>query len=112
MSTSVKKYLEKQRYKKYLKTKEKQNPKKGKKKKIKSISERKKKYLDYLKSDEWAQLKIDLFNHRGYKCERCWKTNKLHIHHKTYDNLFNEEPEDLEILCQKCHRLEHKKSKP
>lgn len=71
-------------------------------------SKRRKKYLDYLLSDEWAQLKIDLFKYRGYSCEKCSNRNNLHVHHLHYNNIFNEEPEDLEILCAKCHSKEHK----
>ncbi len=64
-------------------------------------------YLDYLKSKEWAEIRIELFNSRGRKCERCESTKRIHIHHKNYDNIFNEEPTDLEILCNKCHLIEH-----
>ncbi len=82
---------------------------KGKvKRKKKQLSEKQKKYRDYLKSSEWVQLRIDLLKFRGYKCERCGVTKNLHVHHLHYDNIFKEEPEDLEILCDKCHTEEHK----
>ena len=64
-------------------------------------------YRKYLKSDEWAQLKIDLFNYRGKSCEKCGNKKRLEVHHLTYKNVFNEEPEDLIILCRKCHQKEH-----
>lgn len=32
---------------------------------------------------------------------------KLHLHHITYKNLFNEKPEDLILLCAVCHMKEH-----
>lgn len=73
-------------------------------------TQKKEKYKKYLLSDEWAALKIDLFKHRGYSCERCCSKTKLHIHHLNYKNIFNEEPEDLIILCVKCHEKEHNKS--
>lgn len=85
--------------------------KKNKSKKVKTIPDYKKKYNAYLLSNDWAQLKIDLFNHRGYSCEKCPTKNGLHVHHLHYDNIFKEEPEDLIILCAKCHRLEHKRLK-
>lgn len=69
------------------------------------------KYKAYLKSDEWAQLKIDLFNHRGRSCERCSSKSSLAVHHLTYDNIYNEEPEDLIILCGLCHAKTHGKVK-
>lgn len=70
-----------------------------------------KKYAQYLKSKEWIDLKIDLISMRGQKCEKCGKHKKsptlLQIHHLTYKNIFNESPEDLMILCSRCHRIEH-----
>jgi 5-methylcytosine-specific restriction endonuclease McrA len=66
-----------------------------------------KKYKDYLNSNEWAQIRIDLFNIRGKKCEDCGNTKRLQIHHLTYKNIFNEEPEDLKILCKNCHQKEY-----
>ena len=66
------------------------------------------KYIRYLKSEEWAEVKIELLTQRGCKCERCGKeTESLDVHHKTYKNLFNEEPEDLILLCRSCHNFEH-----
>ncbi len=65
------------------------------------------KYKKYLLSDEWATMKIDLIHIRGHKCERCPSKGNLHLHHLTYKNVFNEEPEDLELLCAKCHATEH-----
>jgi 5-methylcytosine-specific restriction endonuclease McrA len=66
-----------------------------------------KKYREYLQSDEWAQLKIDLFKDRGYKCEECGNKKRLAIHHLTYENIYNENSEDLIILCEKCHKKAH-----
>jgi len=75
------------------------------------------KYKKYLQSDEWYQLKIDILEYRGHKCEKCGRTKNLHIHHKHYENIYNEEPEDLIILCGLCHAKAHgiikeKKKKP
>ena len=65
------------------------------------------KYKKYLKSDEWNNIRIELFLSRGRQCERCASKNKLAIHQLTYKNIYYEEPEDLIILCQYCHRKEH-----
>jgi len=82
--------------------------KKVKRKKNKpKINKWKKKYKKYLLSKEWNDIKIDLFEFRGKKCERCGSTNQIQVHHLTYKNVFNEEPEDLEILCKVCHKEEH-----
>lgn len=66
-----------------------------------------KKYKEYLKSKAWANIKSELYNSRGKKCERCASKLFLQVHHKTYKNIFNEKPEDLEILCDACHKKEH-----
>lgn len=71
-----------------------------------------KKYTDYLRSKEWAEIRLDIFETRGRKCERCDSKKFLNVHHKSYDNIFNEEPSDLEVLCRKCHEGEHGVGKP
>lgn len=72
-------------------------------------SERRKKYNDYLKSAKWRKLRKEIIEARGGKCERCASKIILQLHHKTYKNIFNEKPEDLEVLCRKCHKKEHKR---
>lgn len=71
-----------------------------------------KEYHEYLKSAEWGQIRADLFLLRGRKCERCQSSKKLQVHHLTYKNFGQEEPTDLEILCDVCHKGEHKILKP
>jgi len=67
----------------------------------------KKEYEAYLKSDKWAQIKLDIIQIRGEKCERCGEKEELHLHHLTYKRLFAEMPEDLELICRDCHKAEH-----
>ena len=70
----------------------------------------KEKYHKYLKSDQWACMKIELLTIRGSICEVCGDKKPAHLldmHHITYDNLFEEEPEDLQLLCKKHHMQEH-----
>lgn len=72
--------------------------------------EMKLKYEAYINSQEWKELKIDLLQQRGCSCERCNKKlapNKLQVHHKTYERLYEELATDLEILCGPCHMNEH-----
>lgn len=67
-------------------------------------------YKEYIKSEEWYNLKLDLLNIRGRRCEKCGKKKQapsLHIHHLTYERLFNERAEDLQILCAICHMKTH-----
>jgi 5-methylcytosine-specific restriction endonuclease McrA len=71
------------------------------------ISNHKKKYLEYLESDTWAAIKLDLYAIRGKKCEKCGTKKQIQVHHIHYSNLYNEEPEDLILLCSGCHKKEH-----
>ena len=69
------------------------------------------KYREYLLSNEWVEMKLDLIQSRGCKCEDCNKPklpNKLQLHHKNYERIFNELPSDLILLCAKCHMKQHK----
>ncbi len=64
-------------------------------------------YKKYLLSPEWASVTNDLYLLRGRKCCRCGSDKNLNIHHLNYDNIFKEEPGDLEILCKDCHNTAH-----
>jgi len=69
-----------------------------------------KEYLNYLNSKEWSEMKLDLIQSRGCKCEQCNRgklPNKLQLHHKTYERIFNELPSDLILLCARCHMKQH-----
>ena len=62
----------------------------------------------FLYSTAWARIKLDLFEIRGRACEICGKDKVIHVHHLTYDRYGgDEEPEDLIILCARCHMIEH-----
>jgi 5-methylcytosine-specific restriction endonuclease McrA len=67
----------------------------------------KKEYLDYIRSPWWVARKAAIIRHRGYQCERCSSTRHLELHHKTYERLKRERPEDVELLCRICHLREH-----
>jgi hypothetical protein len=62
-------------------------------------------YDEYLRSDLWAanrkRLKL------AARCWCCGSFSNLHHHHTTYANIGNEQPGDLVVLCQKCHRGVH-----
>jgi 5-methylcytosine-specific restriction endonuclease McrA len=63
-------------------------------------------YLSYLQSDEWKTLSTTM-KQKYQKCMRCGSVENLEVHHKTYDNLFYETEDDLEVLCHACHEAEH-----
>ena len=66
-------------------------------------------YKEYLATPHWRRTRQKALERSGTKCEYCGaaKTVILQVHHLTYDNLGDELPEDLMVLCQKCHRLVH-----
>jgi len=69
----------------------------------------KKDYNKYLRSPEWKAKKLLVLERDNYKCQQCGYTNNLHVHHLTYENVTNEQLDDLVTLCKRCHRSEHKK---
>lgn len=71
-----------------------------------------KKYHNYLRSKEWIQKKIGIIEIRGQRCEKCGEKKelkRLHLHHLNYKRIFNERSEDLKLLCNRCHMIEHEK---
>lgn len=74
-----------------------------------AVDDRRQKYLDYLKSTEWRQIREKAIMHWGGKCVLCCSENNLQGHHRTYKNLYNETVDDVVPLCFKCHKIHHKK---
>ena len=64
-------------------------------------------YAEYLESPWWRARKAAIVRYRGERCERCGSTDSLELHHRTYERLGRERPEDVELLCHRCHKLEH-----
>ena len=64
-------------------------------------------YDKYLKSTEW-QVRRELIKSRDhYKCRLCHSTDKIKVHHATYENQGNERDIDLVTLCSSCHSTFH-----
>ena len=62
-------------------------------------------YYEYIKSAEWKS-KADAAKERaGGRCQVCNKTGNLNAHHRTYERLGKELPEDITVLCRDCHEL-------
>ena len=62
----------------------------------------------YLKSDHWKFLKAALFKKKPKQCKKCKSCLRIDVHHKEYKYIYDVTIDDLEILCRKCHRKEHK----
>lgn len=73
-------------------------------------------YAHFLETPYWkAVKKMKLKKQRV--CERCGTDRMLQVHHKTYFHHYDEHKwlEDLEVLCNDCHKAKHepvKKFKP
>ncbi len=62
-------------------------------------------YKRYLKSPKWMAKRQEKLEEADYECELCGKHGcTLQVHHLNYDNIFNEESEDLLVVCKPCHK--------
>lgn len=64
-------------------------------------------YQAYLSTDHWKNKRSTILEKRGCTCEKCEEWGN-EIHHLTYDNLWNEKDEDLQVLCDDCHEATHR----
>jgi hypothetical protein len=68
------------------------------------------KYSEYISSSEWREhpVRIAELEAAGFRCRLCNDGGDgvtIEAHHRTYENLFNEQPGDLTALCRPCHRV-------
>ena len=66
-------------------------------------------YRDYITSPEWKTKADDAKERAGHRCQVCNRGKAegviLNAHHRTYERLGEELPEDITVLCQPCHKL-------
>ena len=64
---------------------------------------------DHPNPRHWAHIRRIALLRDGQACRTCWKSAKdghsLECHHRHYDNWGRERPEDVVILCNRCHDL-------
>lgn len=65
-------------------------------------------YQEYLKSEGWKAKRAMILNMWGNRCALCNKSGVLHLHHRDYSKVGNEEVTDVIPLCELHHRLIHK----
>ena len=57
----------------------------------------------------WVHIRRIALLRDGQACRTCWKSGKdghsLECHRRHYDNWGQERPEDVVILCDRCHEL-------
>lgn len=68
-------------------------------------------YKEYLQSDAWKAKRKAVLIRDQLRCQLCGHEKNLHVHHVTYDRIYNEDLEDLITLCSDCHGGLHKKTK-
>ena len=67
-------------------------------------------YKTYIRSDEWRDRATAAKERAGWRCQTCNVPDNqavLHAHHRTYERLGNEEPNDITVLCAECHAKFH-----
>lgn len=65
-------------------------------------------YPAYLRSPEWRETRAAALVRAGHACQLdLTHVLDLEVHHRTYARLGEERPEDLFVLCEKCHQNHH-----
>lgn len=63
------------------------------------------KYLAYLKSARWDELRTERIKMDNFQCRLCGNPHQLHVHHLYYpETLGTETVNDLITLCADCHK--------
>lgn len=75
--------------------------------KIGRVVSRRHDYLTYLESDNWHTKRQIALDDADHQCAICTSETDLDVHHRTYDRLGDENPEDLIVLCRPCHKAFH-----
>jgi DNA-binding MarR family transcriptional regulator len=68
---------------------------------------RREEYALYLRSDHWRETRKAALKRAGHKCQLCTSNRGLQVHHRTYERLGQELPQDLTVLCATCHENFH-----
>ncbi len=66
-------------------------------------------YYEYIQSDVWRAIAKSAKDRAGWRCQVCNRSDQtLDAHHRTYERLGHESPEDITVLCRSCHELYEK----
>jgi hypothetical protein len=60
-------------------------------------------YYEYLQSTTWRAKAQAAKRRAHYRCWCCSGRQRLEAHHRTYARLGHERPDDLRVLCHRCH---------
>lgn len=64
-------------------------------------------YHEYLRSDKWREIRHAVLERDRHLCQGCLATEATCVHHKTYDNIYDELAFQLVSLCKNCHDKLH-----
>lgn len=64
-------------------------------------------YRAYLLTPHWTQIRNEAVSRTRGRCQLCNSPTKINVHHRTYERIGSELPEDLTVLCQRCHQYFH-----
>lgn len=64
-------------------------------------------YAAYLQTAGWRTRRNQALRDASYACGRCGATRDLEVHHRSYERLGAERPQDLEVVCHGCHKGHH-----
>ena len=64
-------------------------------------------YQEYIQSEKWKFKRDLVLLFWQHRCSMCGRSVNLHVHHRTYKRLGNEQLNDLVVLCDRCHEIHH-----
>jgi 5-methylcytosine-specific restriction endonuclease McrA len=65
-------------------------------------------FSEYRLTPEWQSKRTQMLSRAGYRCQICGKHDtQLDVHHNSYERYGDERPQDLVVLCRRCHELFH-----
>lgn len=65
-------------------------------------------YTKYINSTEWASRKASYYETHHKECRSCGADDKeIHLHHRSYARIYQEEDGDLIPMCIDCHAMLH-----
>ena len=66
-------------------------------------------YSRYLQTIHWRTVRKYALENARFCCQLCNSTERLEVHHKTYERIGNEDLSDVIVLCRACHAKFHDK---
>jgi hypothetical protein len=64
-------------------------------------------YREYLRTPEWREKREATYARFDHRCAFCNSSGDLHAHHRTYERVGRELPDDLTAVYPSCHGVLH-----